>query len=106
MQLSLGLQWAFQPNADADLRVVHPSTESLAHLRDAREVEVWPVSTPAEERLTCSLRGLPGGVGLSIAFALPHRENLLRIEVAPLPATSASHIADVWHSAHLELVDD
>ena len=103
---SSGLKWTFQQNADSDLHVVHGSTETLACLRDARDKEICRFSTPTEERLTYLLRALPGGVGLSITYALPHRENVLRIEVGPLPTTSASYIAEVWYPGHLSLIDD
>jgi len=102
----LGQKWAFQKNADADLRVVHGSTDTLAYLRDARHKKISRFSTPAEERLTCFLRALPGGVGLSITFALPHRKNILRIEVEPLPAASVSSVAEVWYPGQLALIDD
>ena len=75
--LSSGLRWAFEQNADADLRVVHGRTETLAYLKDARERQVCRFSTPTEERLTFLLRALPGGVGLSISFALPLKEDFL-----------------------------
>jgi hypothetical protein len=103
---SSGLRWAFQDNADGDLRVVHGSTDTLAYLRDAREKQVFCFSTPAEERLTCHLRALPGGVGLSISYVLPHREDMLRIEVEPLPATAVSHISHVWYPGRLDPVGD
>ena len=101
-----GRKWHFQQNADADLRVVHGITATLAYLRDARHKEILRLSTPDDERLTCCLRGLPGGVGLSITFALPHRENVLRIEVEPLPTASVSSLAEVWYPGRLALVDD
>ena len=101
-----GQKWAFQENADADFRVVHKSTDTLGYLRDARQREILRLSTPAEERLTCFLRGLPGGVGLSITFALPHREDVLRIEIEALPTTSASSVAEVWYPGRLVLLDD
>ena len=103
---SSGLQWAFQDNPEGDLRIVHGSTDTLAHLRDAREKQVYRYSTPTEERLTCHLRGLPGGVGLSISYVLADPEDMLRIEVEPLPTTSASHISHVWYPGRLDPVDD
>lgn len=94
---SSGLRWAFEQNADADLRVVHGRTETLAYLKDARESQVCHFSTPTEERLTFLLKALPGGVGLSISFALPLKEDFLRVEVEPLPTTSPSHVEEVWY---------
>ncbi len=103
---SSGLSWTFRENTDGDLRIVHGSTDTLAHLRDAREKHVHRYSTPSEERLTVDLNGLPGGVGLSITYALVHQEDVLRIEVEPLPTTSASTISQVWYPGRLDLVDD
>jgi len=96
-----GLSWAFQRNADADLRIVH-----VAYLRDARKRKVCRFSTPTEERLTFLVSGLPGGVGLSLTFALPSEEDILRIEVEPLPTTSSSYVAEVWYPGPLSPVDD
>ena len=101
-----GQKWAFQQNADADFRVVHKSTETWGFLGDARQKEILRLSTPNEERLTVLLKELPGGVGLSITFALPYRENVLRIEVEPLPTASDSFVGEVWYPGQLALVDD
>jgi hypothetical protein len=101
-----GRRWAFQQYADADLRVVHGHKDTLGYLRDARQREVLRFSAPSEERLTCFLNGLPGGVGLSITFALPHREDVLRIEIEALPTTSGSRVAEVWYPGRLVMLDD
>jgi hypothetical protein len=53
MRKRSGLMWAFQDNADGDLRVVHGGMDTLAYLRDAREKQAFHFSTPTEEHLTC-----------------------------------------------------
>jgi len=103
---SSGLQWTFRENAEGDLRVAHGSTNTLAHLRDARAKHVHRYATPTEERLTVDFEGLPGGVGLSITYALPYREDVLRVEVEPLPTTSPSCISHVWYPGRLDPIDD
>jgi hypothetical protein len=101
-----GLRWAFRDNAEGDLRIVLSSLETRADLRDAREKQVYRYSTPTEERLTCHLNGLPGGVGLSISYVLGSPAEMLRIEIEPLMTTSSSHISHVWYPGRLEPVDD
>ena len=101
-----GLRWAFRQNPEAELRIVHGSTKALAYLGDARQRRICRYKTPAEERVTCLLEGLAGGVGLAVTYALPADEGMVRIEVEPLYGATKSHIAEVWYPGPLDALDD
>jgi len=99
--LESGAAWAFRRAPGAELRVLHGQHTSTAHLSDAREIRAWRYQGAREQRMTYHISGLPGDVALSITFALPDDEPVLRIEIAPLPTSSASRIADVWFPGEL-----
>ncbi|MBM3187373.1 MAG: hypothetical protein FJZ90_01465 [Chloroflexi bacterium] len=101
-----GRRWAFRRNPLADLRVVHGSTDALAYLADSRECEPLRYRTLREDRLTCLLKGLPGGVGLSLTYALPYDGDALRIELEPIYSAAASRIAEAWYPGPLEPLDE
>lgn len=93
--------WAFRRAPVAELRVLHGQHASTAHLSDARCIRAWRYQGVAEQRLTYHITGLPGDVALSVTFSLPDDEPVLRLEIAPLPTSSVSRIADVWFPGEL-----
>jgi hypothetical protein len=103
--LSSGSAWAFRRAPGAELCVRHGQQASTAHLSDARDIRTWRYQGHKEQRLTCQVTGLTGGVALSITFALPDDEPVLRIEIAPLPTSTSSRIADVWFPGELVSLD-
>ncbi len=101
-----GQRWALHSDSEGELRVAHHSTATTAFLRDAREREVYRYSTSAGECLCLHLRGLPGGVALSITFSIPSAEDTLRIELEPLPTASSSRIVEVRYPGVLAFEAD
>ena len=99
--LPSGAAWAFRRAHGAELRVNHGQHTSTAHLSDAREIRAFRYTSLREQRLTYHVTGLPGDVALSVTYALPQDEPVLRVEIAPLPTSSASRITDVWFPGQL-----
>ena len=93
--INTDLKWKFQPNPEGDVWVTHVQTEASAYLREASQKTIRRLSLPDEERVTLLLRGLPGNTGLSISFALPKKEAMLRVEVEPLPTGTPSRVRAV-----------
>jgi hypothetical protein len=99
--LPSGAAWAFRRAHGAELRVNHGQHTSTAHLSDAREIRAFRYTSLREQRLTYHVTGLPGDVALSVTYTLPQDEPVLRMEIAPLPTSSASRVTDVWFPGQL-----
>ncbi len=102
---SSGLQYELRPTDDPDVEVIHGSTRSWARLSEARSKEVRRYSVGSEERLTCLLTGLPGGVGVTVTLALS-QDASLRIEVESLPTTSSAQVGEVRYPGPVAMRDD